>query len=288
MVGLEPQLAHGDGPDLLLGHGDGSPLEDLVGEAGAVPGPAHRLGILCQQHGEVGKGLLRQLHRRAGDDALIGVAQLLPHRHPDLPQATAGQLLTNILRLGGSAGEGEGLGMLLDLPHGVVAAAVGADDMGILPGGAESGAEVGEGGYAGDGLHLTALQQLPELLGPAVKAGVAGEEDGHVLPLLFDAVGDVVGGDEGHAGVALPPGLQEPGGADEHRAGLDGLPGRQGQGVRVAHAHADEIDLHVPSSPSSLRWISSRVSPVSFRGRSTTRRAQPASLAASALARKPP
>ena len=237
MVRLQAQLGQGQRAHLLLGHGHVPPEEGPVGQAGAVPRPHHRIGVDRQQDGEVGKGLPRQFRRRAGDDALVGVAQPLAHGDAHLSQPPLGQDPADVLRLGGPAGEGEDLGAALDLPHRVVAAAVGADQLGVLPGGLELGAEVGQGGDAGDGDHLVVPQQGPQPLGPAVKSGVAGEEHPHRPPGgLVHIRGDVRRGDEGDAVVPLRPGLQQAGGAHQHRAVPDGLQGLAGQGGRVAHA----------------------------------------------------
>ena len=75
--------------------------------------------------------------------------------------------------------------------------------------------------------------------------GKAGEEDGRrAVALPFQGGEDLPRADEGMSGFLPAPGLQQPGGAQEHPALLDGPPGLPGEGVRISHAHADQIDFH--------------------------------------------
>ena len=193
----------------------------------------------------------------------------------------------DILGQGGPAGEEKGTAVAGDLPQGVMGPAVGADDMDVLPGDAQLGAEIGKAADARKSADLVSVQPLPQLFGAAVKAHVAREKHPHrafVHP--GDGLGHLVRRDEGTAVPALI-GLQQPGRADEHFTLLDGRLCFQRQGGRIAHAHPDEIHSHAFFLLSSSLH-SSRSSPASCRGRSTTSSAHPQAAAASAFSRNPP
>ena len=166
---------------------------------------------------------------------------------------------------------------------------MGADQLHVLPVGVEPGTEIAEGGDTGDGNYLVVPQQGPQLVGSAIKPGVSRQKhpDG-ALPLLVDILGDIRPGDEGHTGVALLKPLQQPGSPHQGGTLLDRLQRPQSHGLRGPHADANEIDFHPFASRSSRSFSPFKVSPVSRRGRSTTRRVQPAAFAASAFSRNPP
>ena len=150
-----------------------------------------------------------------------------------------------------------------DQSHRVAVPAVGAGGVDLLPGEAQPGAKKLEGRNAAEDLRLH--PRLPEKgqqsLGPAVKPGVSGEEDGGPFcrPLLEDPQ-DLGGGNGFPAeGTGVQKGLQQPLRPNQKLRFSDGLPGLPGKERRVSRAHADQRNLHNYSSFDKIPRISSRV-----------------------------
>ena len=282
------ELGDAEAADLLLGHGHLPPLEGVVRDARGGVGTADRVVVLRQHHGKAVKVPPRQFPGGAPGDGLVAVAQPLPYRDADVSHAPVPQLPAQISDPVIAAGEDKGASVALDLPRGIVGAAVGRYQVDVLPGGVAPGTEVHQAADPRQGLHLVSLQQGVEVLGPGIKTDISAEEHRYgPCALRGDGLGDVFRQDRPDQ--LLPRiALQEPGRADEQAALVNGPPGRQGQGVRISHPNANQIDLHRSIILTIVSCISSMSSPCSSTGRSTTRRAQPASRAASAFSRNPP
>ena len=114
--------------------------------------------------------------------------------------------------------------------------------MDVLIAPVEPGAEIREGGDAGNGLHLHVLYEGMELGGAGVKAHVPREEHRRVPGKVGDGLGDVLRADEGFAlSGMVGKGGQHPRRAHDLAGGGNGLLPCQGEGIGVSHADPHKI-----------------------------------------------